>query len=560
MNSKIKIILFFLAVFSVSLTVRAQDETLTNQEIIAMTDAKVSKSIIIQKIRVSKANFNLSTASIIALKNAQVDDEVVSEMFKAKSSNSIREVAPSLRIDTVMSPTPTPTPIPQTPSTNGATVDSDKPVDPTCIQNQLDATNTSNRTKDICDLVRLVVVEDPAEINVDNSSRALISVVLDEFLKKNKIDLTDVEKTQAAIKFFLEADKKRTDKQVGSNPNSSGTTSLAVKGGAPSVIGWAIEQGAATSSINGTTVTVRVNPFGLLRAIQGEGFFSRQMLNSFTATASKNKFTDSNTKPNNFLRKFSLGFSFDTTRGQETPTLIVSKQQLSAVSVRYEFINQRTPQSSKAQQLFRDFVLDVTDILKEYGNVVTRLTDNNGVLVNERLKNWLDVTNAELKTVLRFRAGDLVDKRRYEEAIRAVLEKRLAGLPIDEILNDPDTKQSFQRFTELTLEYVKRRDSFTKEVNKGTVATFEYTNNREPVAPDTSNFRFIWENGHFFKRTDFTFNASLTMYNKKPTFANVKRIRDFQFALQTDTSLGDTFGTGDTTLTFAGRYERLNSD
>jgi hypothetical protein len=39
----------------------------------------------------------------------------------------------------------------------------------------------------------------------------------------------------------------------------------------------------------------------------------------------------------------SVGFSFDTTRGPDVPTFTASKQQLSAVSFRYEFLNHRNP-------------------------------------------------------------------------------------------------------------------------------------------------------------------------------------------------------------------------
>jgi hypothetical protein len=46
---------------------------------------------------------------------------------------------------------------------------------------------------------------------------------------------------------------------------------------------------------------------------------------------------------NSFLRKTSVGFTFDTTRGNSTPVLIANAQQLSAISFRYNFINQRDP-------------------------------------------------------------------------------------------------------------------------------------------------------------------------------------------------------------------------
>ena len=208
------------------------------------------------------------------------------------------------------------------------------------------------------------------------------------------------------------------------------------------------------------------------------------------------------------------------------------------------------------------------------------MNQNDGTFKNTALQGWLDATNRKIKNIPNpakdrseeirnllkrgdEKLGKLLDlvnsesRSKYKEAVRIVIQEQIAIFPVDELLNDPAVRTAFEKFANLTLDYEEQRNAFVKEINKGAIATFEYTTTREPIAPDTSNFRFIWENGRFFKNTDFTLNASLTTYNKKPAAANVNRIRDFQFALQTDTTL-ENFG--DTILTFAGRYERLNSD
>src|SRR5262245_18122758 len=61
----------------------------------------------------------------------------------------------------------------------------------------------------------------------------------------------------------------RVDKQVGSPPSSSGGTTLAMKGLAPRIFGFAVERGALTREIAGTSVTFRANPVGLFKALQG---------------------------------------------------------------------------------------------------------------------------------------------------------------------------------------------------------------------------------------------------------------------------------------------------
>src|SRR2546421_13018343 len=98
---------------------------------------------------------------------------------------------------------------------------------------------------------------------------------------------------------------------------SSGTTSLVVKGGMPSVLGWATEHGAAVASRDGTDVTFRFNPVGTIEALAGAGYIS-----SYEKTED-----DPLVK---FFRNTSVGVTFDTTRGTDQPTLVGRKQQVSA--------------------------------------------------------------------------------------------------------------------------------------------------------------------------------------------------------------------------------------
>lgn len=68
--------------------VPAQDEVMTNEEVISLAKAGLSPGIIIGKIRSGKSNFDLSTDSLIKLKQAGVSDDIVSAMLEAKSSKS----------------------------------------------------------------------------------------------------------------------------------------------------------------------------------------------------------------------------------------------------------------------------------------------------------------------------------------------------------------------------------------------------------------------------------------------------------------------------------------
>lgn len=565
MKNKIKITIFFLIILAVPFSIKAQEGTLTNEKIVEMTKNGLEKEVIIKIIsKASKTNFDVSPDGAISLRKSGVDNTVISAMLDAKSVKS--EPTTDQKTETETTETTTAPTTTTTPTTGGTTSDGlTQAAKTTCLQNQLGAVSVSNRKTFVCDLVRAIVAKPTPNIDFDNDSTLLLDVLAGNILADKNITplLINAQKKQAAVTLFTEAEKDRTDKQIGGDSNSSGTTSVAVKGGAPSIIGWAIEQGAATSSFSGTTATIRVNPVGLLRAINGEGFFGNPLLNNLTSK-NPNQKTASSEITNNFLRKFSLGFSFDTTRGQETPTFIVSKQQLSAVSARYEFVNQRVPQSSTAQKKFRAFVDENEKLYRDYGDLVNTFTfketnaDGTVKFRNKEFEKHLKACNENIKKVKQ--PVNTRDNQRYNEEVGGVIEGCFTSSNIEEILSDPVTKQAFEKFVELSVDYQKERDKFAEEINKGTLVTLEYTNFREPVAPDTSNFRFIYENGNILKKTDFTFNASLTMYNKRTTIADVKRIRDFQFALQTETKFKKWGEIGAPTLTFAGKYERLNGD
>lgn len=76
-----------------SQTARAQDETMTNGEVISLVKAGLNTQIIINKIRTSKTAFDLSTDGLIALKKAEVSDEIVTAMLEAKSGKSVSAAA-----------------------------------------------------------------------------------------------------------------------------------------------------------------------------------------------------------------------------------------------------------------------------------------------------------------------------------------------------------------------------------------------------------------------------------------------------------------------------------
>jgi hypothetical protein len=84
----LKTILTFIFTLIFAFAVFAQTETLTNSEIVEMTRAGLDKQIILEKINISKGNYDTSTAGLIELKKAGVDNEVIKFMMERVKQTS----------------------------------------------------------------------------------------------------------------------------------------------------------------------------------------------------------------------------------------------------------------------------------------------------------------------------------------------------------------------------------------------------------------------------------------------------------------------------------------
>lgn len=337
--------------------------------------------------------------------------------------------------------------------------------------------------------------------------------------------------------FLLEAEEARVDKQIGSTPASSGTTSLVVKGGAPAILGFATENGALTQTSSGTTVTFRGNPIGIYHALANHGLVSSYI-------------EDEKDPITRLLRKTSFAFSFDTDRGPQPGVFTASKQQLSSVSARIEFINKRKP--SVYTKEWNDF------LGKQAQSFANTIAASNSVMIDPNtvewndpvLKDWYAETQAALSTA----SVDTI-----EDVLRAQIDK----MPVADL--SAQTVAQLNGIESAMGAYLTGRDLILDKIAKGTLVTFDYTNKREANAPDSSNFTFIAEKGPG-GRTDLTFNASLTIFNKKPallpgsTAEPLGRIRDFSFAGQFDIPFGSVREAGQFVLWGSGRYQRLMED
>lgn len=333
----------------------------------------------------------------------------------------------------------------------------------------------------------------------------------------------------AVPELTAQAENASHAKNVSAGSSSAGSTALVSKAGLPAVFGFAVENGALTRKVDGTTVTFTGNPVGIIETLAKKGFIdSFQNQDDFTA----------------FLRKLSFGVSFDTSRGDQSGVFTADRQQLSGFSFKYNIMDQRDPRSSRWTRRWQALTnKQASSLARSLNSFVIALATPPGF---PGFDAWL--TNARQTMAGKNNFDDI--KRGWQ----AELDK-LAALPLTPEM-EALVKQVGTDFEAL----IEERNDILDEISNGWVATFDYNNERPAGSPSLSNFRFLAEKGAYNGSIDFTSNASLTIYNSRPTTPNTQRLRDFRFAGQIDVPIGNVSKTGKFMLSFAGRYERLLND
>lgn len=85
---RIALTFIFLLFFTSALF--AQTEILTNSDVVEMTDANLNAELIADKIRTTGSNFDVSAKALIALKKANVKDEIIALMVERSKTQPLQ--------------------------------------------------------------------------------------------------------------------------------------------------------------------------------------------------------------------------------------------------------------------------------------------------------------------------------------------------------------------------------------------------------------------------------------------------------------------------------------
>ena len=349
-----------------------------------------------------------------------------------------------------------------------------------------------------------------------------------------------VHRDRKGYEALLQALEARASKQVGSTSNSAGTTSVAMKGLAPQILGLAVENGAISREVSGTTLTFRATPVGVIKALQSKGLVS--IFDDYSSSDLQK-----------YAARLSLAASFDTRKGPAAGTFAADEHQLTNWSVRYVLVNQRDPAS-------RDYADRWTGLLRGSSAYTTAAS-----VIDKQLSQWTEYTTWESSVLSQ--TEKLVEAplsldndiawagRRF----RALLETEMPKL--DNLANLPAIV--LKALDEYVVQLTKVQgniDEIYAFAGRGSLLTLDWSTVRDAAMPDLYTTTAIWEFAlGATRQTSLTFNGALSFYREQPN-PGTKRFKSFELTSQFDHPLGASILFPKATLTVAGRFARLPND
>jgi hypothetical protein len=346
--------------------------------------------------------------------------------------------------------------------------------------------------------------------------------------------------------FLSEAEKGRLDKQVGTNGNSSGSTSLTSTGSTPSLLGFALEHGGLTQSTDGNTITFRGNLANSIRALMDTTYEGSYKLGENDPLVTQ-------------LAKLSFSVSFDTSGNSSSTAQGFSptKQNLSGYSFQYQIYNHRDPRDKKYRDPWQKLLITAG---VDVSNALTILQ----VLLREkREKAYADWRMAARSSIDAL--PDDASKPDIQRAVQTAADsfKQLFGA-------DQEVMAAITTAVRLLNSYVDGRNQILSNIRKTPLATIEYNNNRQLTTnnqnivatqpmqrlPSLSNVNLVLAKGFVGANSPaLTVNLSTTWFNSSdPTAPRRGRVRDYRASLQLDVPLRELRNIGKPVLSFSGEF------
>jgi len=489
--------------------------------------------------KVNPTPLSVATADPVSNSTAETPDAVPSARVAGATS---AEVASATSVEATA---PVPTPTPPATVTDCTSDNSYKSAPPllTAVAERVADNIIGDAQADPRFLVNAAfspmmfyVVADALTVNTDSPVRSIKSLQAYQYL----------------------GETARTDKQVGAGSSSSGTTSAIEKPGFARLLGFAVEKGAILKDVNGSSLTLSTSPYVLFTLKNGGD-------------------TAENYARAGFLNRIGVSASFNI---EDENALLASarRNQLTDWSVRARLYGDRSTRSKAFQDAWRE---KIQPAIEKRLNVLTGV---GAFIANSPEFRSLQVA---ARTQVNTAVADLMASESYKKAADADKKTMLTNTILcnirsgvfDEINSGRHPISNASR-AEIVNKYVPAlaaaldnlevvrgvlKDQLD-ELSKGPLATFAYTNHREPTTSDYSEFKLLFEQDRtLFGMLKVVGNASFTMYNKPNPLLNQSRLRDLSAALSFEGSFYSPFlknqpDLSKITYAFTGNYQRMREN
>lgn len=353
----------------------------------------------------------------------------------------------------------------------------------------------------------------------------------------------------------LQAQLKRTDKQIGASARAEGSTSAAERPGFVDLLGFAIEHGAIQKEVNGTTLTLSSSPYALIAAGQGDtattyqnyGYLSRigvsasfniSNQDNVLANATRNQLTEWNARarltPDRTMRSQSAEEIWESIRqGFAQPVLVISRE--TATQFQSDVQLEATRRDIVGRFLSPVFTTPVSAVLQD-----TALDDQ------QKMQEIARLILCQVKTDIfdAVRSGALrIDQNTRERIINVTIPAYAAALRAKEAA-------------------VKSFEDQLEALSYKSVVTLAYTNKRETMGSDYSVLKLLFEK-KAHEGFSLIANAGVSLYHNPDRQMNQQRIRDFAAALSFEGRAGrspfltEELDESQIIFSFTGRYQRM---
>jgi hypothetical protein len=308
----------------------------------------------------------------------------------------------------------------------------------------------------------------------------------------------------------------RPDKQLSPSSNTSGTTSLVSKAGASDLLSLALDAGALTRSINGSTATINGNLDGIFRAVTNYSPLCVYPCPSFANNGLQ--WIDTHLlQPVNVSVVTALAQQTSTTApaaGQAsgtTPTPLnnvtipTSAGKITNVLARYQILNKYDPHSAKFKQKWED-------AKKQDKFPASLITANNSIL---------GVRDIVVKKATPLNRDDIVAAAKQGDQQLADYFDNYYQTQIKTLGSDVSAavSQAVQNIAASQQIWEKVREEAA-----GTLFTIEYSYNHPLSQPDTHDLKIIYGYAPGGVSGMLSLNGAFSIYDTLPTGAKYGRL------------------------------------